>query len=51
MRKPRLRCRLLLDKEIIKILTATDKVAGGRLPYTPSNPPEDCVNTSQKHNC
>lgn len=42
--------RLLLDKEIIKILTATDKVAGGRFPYTPSNPPEDCL-SSQKHDC
>jgi hypothetical protein len=49
-RLPRPR-RLLLDTEIIKILTATDKVGGGRM-YTPSNPPENCVNTSQRvHDC
>lgn len=49
MRKPR---RLLLDKEIIKILIVTDKVGGGRIPATPSNPPLNCVHTSQQvHEC
>jgi hypothetical protein len=46
--------RLLLDKEIIKILTAADRVAGAlrRTPYTPSMPPENCANTSQvAHDC
>ena len=38
--------QLLLEKEIVKILSTTEKVAGGAKIY-PSDPPEECVNTSE----
>lgn len=46
MRKRSPTKRLLLDKEIVKVLSTTVKVVGGAN-VTPSMPPEECANASQ----
>ncbi len=47
MRKRSRPTKLLLDKEIVKILSTTVKFAGGALKTYPSDPPEECFFTSE----